>query len=327
MAVCRNPFITLTLDVAPCGRCPECLVNRKQMWTNRNILESLNHKKKCFVTLTYSEENLPKNNEGHPTLVKSDLQNYIKRLRSWYPPKSIRYYAVGEYGTAGERGINPHYHILFYGLDETDSQKINLCWTTAEGKGKEGQQAGFTYVDDLNPQTIAYVVGYVEKKTKYNSDMYEELGIVPEFSMMSLRPTIGHGAISVLVDLFKNHPEYLTEYGDVPYSINHGSRALPLGQYIREKVREGLDLPHDVAVFCDDETGEITERKIWHGKENYKEQKKLEMQALQNAPEDFDKKMSKDARISTKKLLQYLNSQAHKNFDAKQQFKRQNKTL
>lgn len=326
MAICRKPFITKSSDIAPCGRCPECLVNRKQLWTNRNILESYAHVKKCFITLTYSEDHLPYNSLGTPTLHKEDLQRYWKNLRALTHEK-IRYYAVGEYGTAGDRGINPHYHALLYGLDQTDSRLITEAWKSTEGRGKSGSSLGFTYIDDLNDKTIAYVVGYVEKKSTYNDHMYEDLEIIPEFSTMSLKPTIGANAIPKLIKLFQENPDYLTEYGDVPYSIRHGSRSLPLGNYIREKIREGLDLPHDVKVYMNDETGLISERKIWHAKENYKDQKKLEMSALQNAPKSFDPKMPDDARVSQKFFHLYQHSQSALNFDAKQKLKRNNKTL
>ena len=264
MAICRSPWITPQGDIAPCNSCPECLTNRKQLWTNRNILESYGHAKKSFLTLTYSDENLPKNHLGINTLDKTHLQTFFKNLRSKLK-SPIRYYAVGEYGTKGERGINPHYHVLLYGADQADEQKISDSWRLPAGRGKKGEPAGFTYVGDITAQSIAYVAGYVQKKTKYNKDMYDEFEIVPEYSTSSLRPAIGASAIPKFVELFKAKPEYLTEYGDVPYSINHGQRKLPLGEYLREKIREGLDLPHDIHTYMDEETGELTERKIWHG--------------------------------------------------------------
>ncbi len=91
--------------------------------------------------------------------------------------------------------------------------------------------------------------------------MYEEYEILPEFSSMSLKPTIGANVIPKLVQAFKHDPDFLTEHGDVPYSIMHGSRQLPLGNYIREKVREGLDLPHDEIIYMDELTGVITTKK------------------------------------------------------------------
>jgi len=326
MAICRKPWITPQGEVAPCNKCPECLVNRKQLWTNRNILESYAHEKKSFITLTYSDENLPKNEHGINTLDKTHLQTFFKNLRSKLK-SPIRYYAVGEYGTKGERGINPHYHVLLYGADQADETLIADAWRLPAGRGKKGDLCGFTYVGDLTDQSIAYVAGYVQKKTQYNKDMYDDFEIVPEYSTMSLKPAIGASAVPKFVALFEAKPEYLTEHGDVPYSVNHGDRKLPLGEYLREKIREGLDLPHDIHVYMDEQTGELTEKKIWHGKEEAKAQRKKEMQILQENQKVHDPKLPKDAQVSVKHFYEYKNEQSRKIFDARQKFVKDNKTL
>ena len=88
-----------------------------------------------FITLTYNDESLPRTKEGYPTLLKKQVQDYIKRLRNAHVAylkkeqrkvhneykitgKPIRYYAVGEYGSQTRR---PHYHILLfnYEIDNT----------------------------------------------------------------------------------------------------------------------------------------------------------------------------------------------------------------
>jgi hypothetical protein len=326
MAICRTPFVTLSGDLAPCGRCPECLVNRKQLWTHRNILESYDHEQKCFLTLTYSDEHLPHNEEDTPTLHKEDVQRFIKKLRQAYPHK-IRYYLVGEYGTAGERGINPHYHLLLYGIGHEHSELIQDKWRSAAGKGKKGDILGFAYVEDVTHQSIAYVVGYVEKKTEYNKQMYEEFNIVPEYSSMSLKPSIGFNSVPKIAALLKAKPEYLTEHGDVPYSIMHGPRSLPLGSYLREKIREELDLPHDIETYMNEDTGELIDKKIWHGKEEAKAQKRAEMQILQENTLIHDPKLPKDAQISKKIMHDYLYEQSHKNFDARKKLQYNSHTL
>lgn len=326
MAICRKPWITLQGEVAPCNSCPECLTNRKQLWTNRNILESYAHEKKSFVTLTYEDEHLPRNYRGINTLDKTHLQTFFKNLRSKLK-SPIRYYAVGEYGTSGERGINPHFHVLLYGADQQDKNEIADSWRLPEGRGKRGPLAGFTYIGDITHQSIAYVSGYVQKKTKYNKDMYDEFEITPEYSTMSLKPTIGASAIPKFVELFKARPEYLTEHGDVPYSVNHGDRRLPLGEYLREKIREGLDLPHDIHTYMDEQTGEIIEKKIWHGKEEAKAQRRTEMQILQENQRVHDPKLPKDAQVSVKQFYAYKNEQSRKQFDARQRFIHTSHTL
>ena len=61
-------------------------------------------------------------------------------------------------------------------------------------------------------------------------------GRKPEFARMSLRPGIGAGAMpevakaSLAVD-------YVSRTGDAPGGLRHGSRIMPLGRYLRGKLR------------------------------------------------------------------------------------------
>lgn len=77
-----------------------------------------------FVTLTYSDSNVVyapiPNQNGEviyevQTLVKKDVQDFIKRVRKGIKEK-IKYFAVGEYGNKTWR---PHYHLLIFGIKKT----------------------------------------------------------------------------------------------------------------------------------------------------------------------------------------------------------------
>jgi len=50
------------------------------------------------------------------TLKKTDIQKFFKRLRKCHGKKhkSIKYYAVGEYGG---QTLRPHYHIVIFNAD------------------------------------------------------------------------------------------------------------------------------------------------------------------------------------------------------------------
>jgi len=61
----------------PCGKCLACSSNYRRDWVARMILESQAHSDAVFVTLTYSDDNLP----DRGSLVKRDLQLFFKRLR------------------------------------------------------------------------------------------------------------------------------------------------------------------------------------------------------------------------------------------------------
>ena len=61
----------------PCGKCLACRIKNRKEWQIRMLHELNYHDDAVFLTLTYSDEYLPDNN----TLVKRDLQLFIKRLR------------------------------------------------------------------------------------------------------------------------------------------------------------------------------------------------------------------------------------------------------
>lgn len=290
------------------------------------MLESRSHEENSFVTLTYDDEHLPTNQNGTPTLVPDDLKKFLHRLRTKYPPKTFRYYAVGEYGTSGERGINPHFHLCLFGLGEGEYDKIAESWVTSEGHRKKGKPLGFSYVGSLTPRSAAYVAGYVQKKNKYNKDMYEELDIHPEFARMSNRPGIGANTVRQLAKHIEKYPEALTPAGDVPISLTIGNNTYPLGQYLREKLREELDMSHDLIEEYDPYTGEISTRKVWHAKEIQKEIYKKELRDLQKNTQE-DKKLPQDATVSLKHLMAYKDEQKIKNFEARRRLQKDKHVL
>lgn len=85
----RDP---VEIEWVNCGTCSECRISKSKDWSARCYLESLNWPKNCFITLTYNNENLPKNR----SLVKRDLQLFWKNLRK--RGYKVRYMACGEYG-------------------------------------------------------------------------------------------------------------------------------------------------------------------------------------------------------------------------------------
>ncbi len=323
MPPCFNPYFTVTNYPAPCGKCQGCRTSQKQLKTHRIMLEASSHEHNCFVTLTYNEENFP----ADASLSPDDLKKYFYRLRQAISPTRFRYFAVGEYGTSGARGINPHYHLCLFGIGPEYEREICAAWTVPKGS-KRGQPIGFVHIGELTPQSAAYVAGYVQKKNTYNEQMYEDLGIHPEFCRASNRPYgIGGNAVKILADVLLAHPECFTPAGDVPISLKHGNRILPLGKYLREKLREELKMDCTVQEFMDVVTGELTIRKKWHAKELQKKIYEAELSALQKNQENPDPKLPPDAAVSRKRLLAYLNHQPILNFKSKQNLKQKEKTL
>lgn len=115
----KPPAKKYTRVSIPCGKCLACRVNKSAEWATRAMHESLYCQSGSFVTLTYDPEHCPKDY----CLRKSDLQNFVKRLRITLQRKglgSIRaFFGCGEYG---ERRGRPHYHILLLGWSPPDME-------------------------------------------------------------------------------------------------------------------------------------------------------------------------------------------------------------
>lgn len=160
----------------PCGKCLECLSTRRAHWSFRLEEELKVSSTAYFLTLTYDDESVPliELDDGSivPTVVKSDLQNFIKRLRKFYygsKRSSIRYYAVSEYGSRTQR---PHYHCIIYNVPVGRLQfgeDVQSIW-----------KSGFVDVGSVTEASIQYVTKYV-----INRDFELPIGYTRPFSLMS----------------------------------------------------------------------------------------------------------------------------------------------
>ena len=205
----RNPKGTTAADriTVPCGKCSACLQNRRGEWTTRLKIELEDATSAFFVTLTYNEDHLTFG-DGGPSLVKGELQKYLKRLRKSVEPHKIRYYAVGEYGT---RTTRPHYHIILFNLPINQIDNVRKAWCD-----KQGQEIGHIDVGTVTGGSIHYVTKYhINKNTSPD-------GVQPSFCIMSRHPAIGH--------------RYVEKYG-----VNHRNRVDRA--YILERGGEKLRLP------------------------------------------------------------------------------------
>ena len=208
---------------ASCGQCIPCRINRRRLWTHRIMLESLKHSSNSFLTLTYDAEHLPSGG----TLVPRDVQLWIKRFRKAIAPVALRYFLVGEYG---DQSWRPHYHAALFGVGPEYGDLVSSTW-----------QKGHVMLGELTLHSAQYVAGYVVKKLTNKNDV-RLAGRHPEFTRMSLRPGIGATAIADIVAQFDNDlgHRYLFENGDVPPSLRHGDKTMPLGRYLRRKIREQM---------------------------------------------------------------------------------------
>lgn len=223
--LCKKPYVKGDCTF-PCGQCLPCRINRRRLWTHRLMLEAIKHESSSFITLTYSDENLP---EGG-TLQPRDAQLFLKRLRRAIEPYKLRFYLVGEYG---EETFRPHYHAALFGIDNRQIDQISACW-----------QHGMVHAGTLTLESAQYIAGYVTKKMTSPDD--ERLqGRYPEFARMSNRPGIGHSSLDELEDFLYSDvgARLLMQTKDVPLTLRHGGKQLPLGRYLRDKLRERMGIP------------------------------------------------------------------------------------
>lgn len=180
----------------PCGQCLGCRLEKSRQWAIRCLHEAQMHDFSSFVTLTYSDEELP----ADGSLNYRDYWLFMRRLRRRYP--KVRFYMCGEYG---ESTFRPHYHACLFGVHFGDrvpyrdsgsgfrlyrSDLLDRLW-----------EKGLCSIGDVTFESAAYVARYVTKKVtgKVASAHYERfspvtgeiVNVKPEFANMSRNPGIG----------------------------------------------------------------------------------------------------------------------------------------
>lgn len=139
------------------------------------------HKENCFVTLTYADAPV--------SLVKRDVQLFLKRLRRFFHGERISYFQCGEYG---DQFARPHHHALLFGVDFPDkraryqgselytSKTLDRLW----GLGQ-------CMIGAVTFESAAYVARYCVKKITGDQAAEHYQDRLPEFVTMSTRPAIG----------------------------------------------------------------------------------------------------------------------------------------
>jgi len=189
-----------------CGQCIGCRLERSRQWAMRCVHEAQLHDRNVFITLTYNDLHLPRDN----SLNLDHFQRFMKRLRFHFSGRIIRFFHCGEYG---EKYGRPHYHAIIFNLDFEDkklwsisngqklytSPTLDKLWSDPDS----GQPLGFATIGEVTFESAAYVARYVMKKVtgpmaeNHYSRLDENTGecyqIKPEYTTMSRRPGIGKG--------------------------------------------------------------------------------------------------------------------------------------
>lgn len=143
--------------VVPCGRCATCLQRKQAEWLFRLDNELRHSFSAYFVTLTYSQENIPFNVDTdtgviQSTVQKRDIQLFMKRLRKTQK-RQIRYYLCAEYGTKTKR---PHYHAIIFNIEGGKA--------IAEKKLLDAWKLGHIHIGQVSERSIRYTTKYVLKR-------------------------------------------------------------------------------------------------------------------------------------------------------------------
>lgn len=148
----------------PCGKCLGCRMSKSREWSTRIIHESEYYPEgSIFLTLTYSEENLPEDK----SLNKDEFINFMRRLKRRFDDRKLKYFACGEYGETYGR---PHYHAIVMGVDFKEllprfrgmNKKGNKVWSSdfLETIWKKGNNQ----IGSLSYKSARYVADYVGKQ-------------------------------------------------------------------------------------------------------------------------------------------------------------------
>jgi len=200
----------------PCGKCPPCKLRRVNSWVFRLLQEEKVSEHAHFITLTYDTDHVPITNNHFMGLCKRDLQLFFKRLRK--RGQSIKYYAVGEYGSIHKR---PHYQIIAFGLSDVRDYNGELrsrCLSDSWGLGD-------THIGQVSANSIAYTCKYINKPKSVPQHSRDDRQ--PEFSLMSK----GLGKNYLTPEIIQFHTEDLSRNYVV---VDGHKRALP--KYYRNKL-------------------------------------------------------------------------------------------
>lgn len=233
---CAKPYVNTAGMAFGCGQCMPCRSNRRRIWATRIMVEAAQYKDNAFVTCTYRPE------EDPGTLVPSDMREFMRRLRERYryaTGNKLRFFGVGEYG---DQHGKPHYHYMLFNFPTCAyrrsrySAKIVDCCASCD-MVRDAWGKGFVYLGEVENDSAGYISGYVTKKMTSKDDPRLN-GRYPEFPRMSLKPGIGAHAMFDVANTLLNYQNTLDTMADVPGELMVGKRKLPIGRYLKKRLRE-----------------------------------------------------------------------------------------
>ena len=235
--LCRYPLVLGHTLPVPCGQCMSCRINKRREWASRILLESFGHKENAFVTLTYDDDHLPPDLSLNP----KHLQDWLKRLRKQVLPHRLRFFGVGEYG---DKTFRPHYHLILFGFPSCTYGRPRIssnssCPCMPCRLISRTWRFGFSYLGSVTSESANYTASYTLKKMTQKDDSRLN-GRHPEFARMSNRPGIGTSFVDQIASGLDKIDLDIHFNGDLPPALKMANKSLPLGKYLKRKIRESL---------------------------------------------------------------------------------------
>lgn len=203
------------------------------------MAESELHQNNSFLSVTYADESLPSDgglDYGH-------LRDFLKRLRARVAPQRFRFFACGEYESSGSRVWNPHFHLALFGFPpcvkgrsrfaKVSGKCCYFCDLVLDAWGH-----GHVVLGTLTWSAAHYVAKYVTKKATKDANNRPP-GSDPEAARMSRRPGIAAGYAEALAESLLRGG-FNSGSVDVPEAVFQGKKLVPLGRYLRQKVRRAV---------------------------------------------------------------------------------------
>lgn len=221
----------------PCRKCLPCLRARQKAWVSRLVEELRNHDTNYFVTLTYSDEFVPSDENGEMSVSKSDVIKLNRDMRKRFQlgklrnpagdvilgspeflelPKDLKYqyYITSEYGPNSTQ--RPHYHGVWYGL-EVEQSLAEVLFRTL-------WPYGYVSVFPAKEGAAGYISKYLVSDG-VGKDTYHGDGVKP-FSLMS--KGLGKSYVERMGDWHRSDPSRMfTQY--------HGDRGT-MDRYLKHKI-------------------------------------------------------------------------------------------
>lgn len=262
----------------PCGQCIGCRLDYSKEWATRCVCESKLWDSNYFITLTYSDENLPIKDEmlnketgeayKNPgdwgsCLEPKHMQKFIKDLRRYWKHHfnhdNIRFFYCGEYGEKGKRA---HWHIILFNLP-IPKEHLKFLFVNEQYEPlyrcdilEKIWKKGIVTVGQVTFSSCAYVARYITKKQKgpHAMEDYLRTGRIPELVNMSRKPGIGY-------DYFRTHKmEIYREDRLLQHTCKGNNLIVKPPHYFDKKMKE--EQPYFMEILSEDrrQAGETAEK-------------------------------------------------------------------